>query len=215
MIDSEYLPIPDRMNHVGGIESILMDGTRYFFGFDFKNDLVLSPLIDSVEAMAAFASKNMLQTDGKQDAAYWRALADEAIHTSELVEADHDREFTSDELRQVVASLDIASRIDMAIPGFSINPSIQYLLGAANGWHNIFDGDDIREHLQRLGLGEDVQLDDLILLLSGFSHDEDDESRKDVSYTDAARVMQNALVRAVKGAPANWSELFAPLIPID
>jgi len=62
----DLAPLPDRIGRVGGIESLSLDGRRYYFGFDYKSDVVLSPLIDDPGAMAAFASEYMRQTTGKR-----------------------------------------------------------------------------------------------------------------------------------------------------
>lgn len=56
-------PIAERVGHVGGIESMMVDGRRWFFGFDYSMDMAVSPLIDDPARMAEFASEHMLQTD--------------------------------------------------------------------------------------------------------------------------------------------------------
>src|SRR6187401_3292868 len=56
-------PLPRAEDAVGGIESITIDGKRYWFGFSFSADAVLSPLIDDPKVMAQFASDYMLQRD--------------------------------------------------------------------------------------------------------------------------------------------------------
>jgi hypothetical protein len=52
-------PLAGRDGHLGGIESIFLDNVTYFFGFDYRNDLALSPLINDRDAMACFASIQM------------------------------------------------------------------------------------------------------------------------------------------------------------
>ncbi|MFI6578372.1 hypothetical protein ACIBFB_21495 [Nocardiopsis sp. NPDC050513] len=94
---SGIAPLPGRDGHVGGIESMTIDGRRYYFGFDYKGDMVVSPLIDDPDAMAAFASEHMLLTDGAHDAAYWRDLVDDAVRESGLC-YDTDRVLTSERL---------------------------------------------------------------------------------------------------------------------
>ncbi len=91
--------IDGRIGHVGGIESLTLDGRRYFFGFDYKSELVVSPLIDDPDAMAAFASEHMRQNTGKHDEAYWAELVDWAVEYSDLVEEDADRDFSTEDLR--------------------------------------------------------------------------------------------------------------------
>ena len=60
-------PIPDRLDEVGGIESMTVDGHRCYFGFCYSMDIAVSPLIDDPEVMAAFASQHMVQRDGAHD----------------------------------------------------------------------------------------------------------------------------------------------------
>ena len=99
-------PVPDRMKHVGGIESIVLDGSRRYFGFDYRSDLVLSPLIDDPKTMAEFASMYMRQLDGDHDAAFWSELVEDSVTTSDLTEDDADREFTTEGLRARPADAD-------------------------------------------------------------------------------------------------------------
>jgi hypothetical protein len=60
-------PIAGRLGHVGGIESVVVDGHRWFFEFDYRRDWVVSPLIDDEATMSEFASRYMRQIDGTHD----------------------------------------------------------------------------------------------------------------------------------------------------
>ncbi|MGW1103806.1 hypothetical protein [Streptomyces sp. NPDC002540] len=62
-------PPPGRIAHVGGIESLVLDGHHHCFGFECGSDTVLSPLVDGPQAMAAFASEHMRQTAAPRPAA--------------------------------------------------------------------------------------------------------------------------------------------------
>ena len=56
---------------MGGVESIVIEDTRYFFGFSYSEDAVLSPLIDDKQVMAEFAAAYMKQRDGVAHDALW------------------------------------------------------------------------------------------------------------------------------------------------
>ncbi|MEU8696600.1 hypothetical protein AB0C61_02765 [Streptomyces sp. NPDC048680] len=90
--------LPDRTGAIGGIESLVLDGRRLFFGFDFSSDQVLSPLIDDAGAMARFAARHMRQRTGAHDEAYWAELVRASVDTSDLVWRDAQRAFTSEAL---------------------------------------------------------------------------------------------------------------------
>src|SRR5664280_222783 len=94
-------PIPERIEHVGGVESITIDGKRYFFGFDFSRDLTISPLIEDVDVMASFASQYMKQRDGSHESSYWRELVLNSIETSELSSSEGCREFRTETMQQI------------------------------------------------------------------------------------------------------------------
>lgn len=87
--------LPGRTGVVGGIESLVLDGRRLFFGFDFSSDQVLSPLIDDEEAMARFAARHMRQRTGVHDEPYWAQLVRSSIESSDLVWRDEQRTFTT------------------------------------------------------------------------------------------------------------------------
>jgi hypothetical protein len=114
----DLLPIEGRDGWVGGIESLVVDGRRWYFGFDYSSDLVLSPLIDDETTMSEFAGRYMSQRDGAHDAAYWRELVDDSVTVSDLTEEDDHREFTSEGL---------------AAQRLSLGDYLWYLLGAADG----------------------------------------------------------------------------------
>jgi len=95
----DFAPLPDRIGYVGGIESLMLDGRRHYFGFDYSSDVILTPLIDDPEAMAVFASEYLRQTTGQHDVAYWSELVAMSVDRSDLVGEEADRTFTSQELR--------------------------------------------------------------------------------------------------------------------
>ncbi|QHZ00296.1 hypothetical protein SSPS47_34920 [Streptomyces sp. S4.7] len=87
--------LPGRTGVIGGVESLVLDGRRLFFGFDFSSDQVLSPLIDDGEAMARFAARHMRQRTGAHDEVYWAQLVRASVDGSDLVWRDEQRTFTS------------------------------------------------------------------------------------------------------------------------
>ncbi|MEE1770113.1 hypothetical protein PUR34_18665 [Streptomyces sp. JV185] len=94
-------PVPGltgRIGVVGGIESLVLDGRRLWFGFDFTSDQVLSPLIDDAGAMARYAAQHMRQRTGAHDESYWAHLVQAAVENSDLVRYDEQRTFTTQSL---------------------------------------------------------------------------------------------------------------------
>ncbi|MEV6143365.1 hypothetical protein [Streptomyces sp. NPDC051992] len=87
-----------RIGVVGGIESLVLDGRRLWFGFDFTSDQVLSPLIDDADAMAQYAARHMRQRTGAHDESYWAQLVQTAVENSDLVRHDEQRTFTTQSL---------------------------------------------------------------------------------------------------------------------
>ncbi|MFC8078426.1 hypothetical protein ACFUN8_23150 [Streptomyces sp. NPDC057307] len=87
--------LPGRTGAIGGIESLVLDGRRLFFGFDFTSDQVLSPLIGDPAAMARFAARHMRQRTGAHDEPYWAALVGASVDGSDLVWRDEQRAFTT------------------------------------------------------------------------------------------------------------------------
>ncbi len=186
-------PLAGRNGHVGAIEAIAIDGTMYFFGFDFRSDLVLSPLIESPALMARFASRHMVQRDGTHNEAYWRELVGMAKQTSELCNDDDGRRFNSRMLAATLARLAVVRGTGTPDPGFRIEHHLRYLLGAAGGWR-----------MPNPASPEDVDL--WIAQIAGKEPQPEDATLQDV----AARLQQhlNALLTA---APGNWAAHFAVL----
>ncbi|WP_416985932.1 hypothetical protein [Streptomyces sp. T028] len=184
-------PLPGRVGHVAGIESLTLDGHRYYFGFDYKSDLVVSPLIDDPDAMAAFAAEHMRQTDGRHGEAYWADLVADAVETSDLVSEETDREFTTRSLRA-----------DLPNPG----SHLLYLLDAAGGWDDSFTlPSAAQQACTRLGFDEDDFAEGIDECLQAILEDGAD------SRPDEWTVVRCYLTSAVKLLPGNWALLFTPL----
>ncbi|KRB69962.1 MULTISPECIES: hypothetical protein [unclassified Kitasatospora] len=183
-------PLPGRVGHVAGIESLTLDGRRYYFGFDYTSDLVVSPLIDDPDAMAAFAAEHMRQTDGRHGETYWADLVADAVETSELVWKETEREFTTRSLRA-----------DLPNPG----SHLLYLLHAASEWDDSFTlPSDAQQAYTRLGFDEGSFVKGIGECLQAILEDGAD-SRPD------ERTVVRCYLTSVKLLPGNWTLLFTPL----
>jgi hypothetical protein len=185
-------PLLGRVGHVGGIEALSLDGVLLFFGFDYKSDLVLSPLIDDADLMARFASLHMRQRDGAHDADYWLLYGvDLAREYSDLCSDEEDRTFDSAQLRAALAQLQQAATGNQDAPDMNISYHLLYLLAAAGGWKADADVKKMDEDLRHL-VGEAP-------LPAG-------QTFADISWRLLAQL--NALLAA---APDNWATRFAML----
>ncbi|MGJ7524596.1 hypothetical protein [Variovorax sp. GB1P17] len=186
-------PLAARKGHIGGIEALTLDDTMYFFGFDFRSDLVVSPLIPDAALMARFAAEHMEQRDGVHDEAYWRELVGYAVEGSELCSDETSRSFDSQALATTIACLGRVRREGTPEPGFAIEYHLRYLLGAAGGW----------EVPEEAG---DEDADAWISLIAGEA-----PVPEGVSLSDVAARLQKHLNALVDAAPGNWATLFAAL----
>ncbi|MEH1123131.1 hypothetical protein [Micromonospora sp. CPCC 206061] len=191
---NDFKPIEDREGHVGGIESMMVDGRRWFFGFDYSMDTAVSPLIDDPGRMAAFASEYMLQTDGAHDAAYWRELVDSSVEESGLVGEDEDRTFDSETL---------------AAQRLSPSSHLMYLMGAATAWDDsFFEDDEIQAALTAIGVRDrDRDWDCLEQCIAAAQSD-------GAEVRASGTLLMTRYQRFVfSNLPANWPEVFAALRP--
>jgi hypothetical protein len=193
MDDGATEPLPDRDGEVGGIESLLIDGRRWYFGFSYGSDLVLTPLIADPAQMAAFASKHMAQTDGRHDTAYWSTLVQMSVAGSDL---------TGDEPDRVVDTAALAR--DPALPYH-----LRYVLEAATGWQvaDVFAEPDVVAAFDTIGVPDDGRdSDGLEQVLNALS---DSGPRRTAAQVILRRYMQDILDQL----PGNWPEVFAGLRP--
>ena len=182
-------PIADRTGHIGGIETILLDGHTYFFGFDYSEDIVVSPLLADADAMAQFASRYMMQRDGKHDEAYWREMAEESVDESNLCDSLESRTILTAQLQATATAIAQAIQNGQPVAGLQIKYHLLYLLGAAGGWSGP-DIDEVRE---------------LIAGVSGA------DPGQDCVVKDAASELQQALRELIDAAPGNWATHFSSL----
>lgn len=187
-------PIPGRLDEVGGIESMTVDGRRWYFGFCYSMDIVVSPLIDDPDVMAAFASRHMRQRDGAHDEAYWRELVDMSVEESDLVEEETSRTFDG---------------LSLAAERLSPTYHLSYLLGAATAWEGegFFDDPEVQSALDEVGAGyddpEDAEWDCLDACKAAL-----DDPQKG---TAAAFVMNRYLEFVFGKLPANWPQVLSAL----
>jgi hypothetical protein len=184
-----------REGHVGAIESIALDGTMYFFGFDFGSDLVLSPLIADAAQMARFASCHMAQRDGTHDETYWRELVGYAREDSELCSEESGRTFDSGVLKAAIASLGRVRVDGIPEPGFAIGYHLRYLLAAAG------DGE--------WKLPPEADVEDVDVAIARIAGNE--PLPVGVTLQDAATRLQSHLNMLVDMTSGNWQTLFAVL----
>jgi hypothetical protein len=186
-------PLAGRNGHVGAIEALTLDGTLYFFGFDFRSDLVLSPLIADADLMARFASRHMAQRDGRHNDIYWRELVDCAVEASQLCSDEAGRSFDSQMLAATIDRLERVRRQGALDPGFAIEYHLRYLLGAAGGWE----------------VPEEAGTDDPDLWIAQIAGDTPLDNGASLQHV--ASRLQTHLNALVDAAPGNWRYRFAAL----
>ncbi len=188
---THFEPLPGRTGHVAGIESLVLDGRRYFFGFDGQSDMAVSPLIDDPDTMAAFASEHIRQTDGRHEADYWADLIAWAVHGSDLVARDADREFETARLRG-----------ELPQPG----SNLLYLLDAVAGWdESLSKPVEVERAYTRLGFDEDDHVEALDHGLAVV------RAHGVPARPDEWTVVRFHLASAVRRVPGNWKLLFDPV----
>ncbi|NUO76865.1 MAG: hypothetical protein HOQ32_12725 [Lysobacter sp.] len=139
---------------VGGIESITVDGRRYFFGYSHRDDRVLTPLFDSEGAIAEHAASHMAQTDGRHDAAFWSGMAKAAISESELTDAQG-QSIALAPLKAAVAELRRDPTTARPLSGIVLPEHLYYLLEMNCDWPDEDVPAPVVQAARRLGLDDD------------------------------------------------------------
>ncbi|GAB2846743.1 hypothetical protein GCM10022221_52660 [Actinocorallia aurea] len=191
-MDQQSIPAPlaGRIGHIAGIESITLDGRRLYFGYDYSDDLVVSPLIEDPAEMARFAAEHLRQTTGAHDAAYWAELVAHAATESGLAYPE-DCAFTTEQMASLPAP----------------RGHLLFLL------HSALDHDDRDTALpaealplvKRLGLDPDEVaecVDECLRLL---------ETEGRAAHPEAWLVVQHHLAASLDRLPPTWGSFFAPL----
>jgi hypothetical protein len=204
-------PLPNYTGRVGGIESLTMDGRRYYFGFDYKNDAVLSPLIADIDVMASYAHKYMMQSHGSAAIKDWLAVAKNAIENSGYTRNESSQNYRSEFLAQIASDTDRAQKSDVALAEFNIDYDLRYLLDAAREWEEPTEKPTTSIALQKLNIDIDKHgweyIDEAVAYLNS--------SKKlptGATYSDAAIVIQDYFESAGRTMHGNWALIFSPLL---
>lgn len=181
---------------MGGIESMVVDGRRWFFGLDYSMDTAVSPLIDDPARMAEFASEHMLQSDGEHDVTYWRDLVDSSVEISGIVGEDELRTYDSESL---------------AAQRLAPSSQLIYLMGAATAWdESFFEDEAVQAVLARMGVRERDR-DDWDCLDQCLAALRSQTAEVSAAATEFVARYQGFIV---DNLPANWPEVFAALRPL-
>lgn len=207
-------PIPGRVGRVGGIESLSIDQRRYFFGFSYSDDRVLSPLLEDKKVMAEFAAAYMSKADDVPHGIdYWLEDVETAVANSGLCD-DKSRTLTATQLNAFAAGLAHMQSQDVPSPDLIMDPHLVYLLNACIGEkdeHFLTLGPE----LERLGLRsgdreDELEIHELTELL--------EMGRGELplppgaSFIDVAVVLRDYLKRTLERLPPNWSLLFGMFV---
>ncbi|MCL2466494.1 MAG: DUF6273 domain-containing protein [Micrococcales bacterium] len=197
-------PLIGRIGHVGGIEPLIIDGTMWFFGYDYSLDAVLSPLIDDPVVMAKFAAEYMVHRDGKHDAPYWLEWVGFARNKSMLA-AHEDLEFSTADLRDDPHAItDHLRYLIMAAQGLCLGPL------AATADMDFSDLPGIGDDLVALGLDDEDEYwyETALEYLEFFDEDYAYDKSYEASAMTARRIIDAYRTWAAQTLPANWPMLF-------
>ena len=207
-------PIPGRVGWVGGIESLSIDEHRYFFGFCYSDDQVLSPLLEDKRLMAEFAAAYIAQKDDvAHDIDYWMENVETAVAHSGLCD-DASRTLTSTQLHAFAAGLALMQSRNVPSPDLRMDDHLVYLLNACLGEedrHFLTVGPE----LERLGLRRGDQEDELdVSELTGLLEIGRGEQPlpSGASFADVAVVVRDYFKRTTPRLPENWSLLYGSFV---
>ena len=206
-------PIPFSQGSVGGIECIVIDGKRWFYGFNsWGEGYIITPLIDDPDVMAAFASWYMRPYDGdrREEPAYWREAVDRAIDGTEPSHMGSGP-FSAEDFRRIAASLKQAAADNRPVTGFSIPEDLLGLLAVARGFERPSDMSANVAMQAKFGFyeGENDATNGYLVadMLAGR-----EPLAPGATYADAATFLRGYLADMVNRAPANWKTMFQELI---
>ena len=196
-------PIFGREGHLGGIESITVAGTRYWFGFDFGGDFVLSPPLADADVMARFASLHMVQRDGGHPPPYWREQALNAVSDSELASDPGDRDFSGHEVSSALAELTAARAQARRVRDLKLSHHLRYLLAAtaADDWETPCRPGSPASRFRSQSHYEDC-ITGAIKVLAG-----EVQLPDGASYPDAIGVVEAAIRAWRQSIPESWRRL--------
>lgn len=201
-----FTPILGRVNAMGNIESLVLDGQRHYFGHDPVADRVLSPLIQDPSEMAGFAAQYMRGPAGARDATLWRVAIKAATRGSRrwpspLVVGERD-------LLELQLSLCVAAINDSRSP-YEVPRNIVELIGAVFG--DIADGRLRAMFEWAVGLGQAKDTDDP----AGWAFDVIYGARPvpvTLSHRDIAEALRHCIGQLAGAAVGNWIAVFTDVI---
>lgn len=196
-------PLAGAADAVGGIESLTIAGKRYWFGFSYKADAVLSPLIDDRRVMAQFGSDYMLQTDGAHPPEYWDKLVVLATSESALSSKPGTSAFSGSEIRDLVQLVSEAKRTSAPVAGLHLPTDLSYLLDATSHWQSIAEGRDLNTVEKALAeLGQGDLLDGALRVVAGKS-----APPPETRLEDAIDIVSQHIAHWQRVVPENWLSL--------
>jgi hypothetical protein len=195
-------PLPLAEDAIGGIESLSIGAKRYWFGYSYKADAVLSPLIDDAKVMAQFASDHMLQTDGAHPPEYWEELVEEARNGSSLSNGPSDSMHTGDEVRKVRKVLTEARKRNAPAGACELSDHLVGLLEATSGDHwPESEDDELRSAFESLTPQKSC-LSGALSVVSGLN-----PPPPGTTFTDALDVVADCIEHLRRTTPENWRTL--------
>ncbi|MGV5310511.1 hypothetical protein ACV4V9_24070 [Pseudomonas aeruginosa] len=208
----EFLPIADRSGMSGGIESLMWNGERHYFGYDPGGKLILSSLFKDPGDMAAFASMQMRHNGKALDIQEWRERVDMADTRSSL--SDTPVELTTNDLFKLAMLLRLACEAGQSASVSVSEPAIMLLRAAC-------------------GDAPDGTLDAMFMMSTMFEDEPAEPASGDavnwalgvvyggspvpigMSFRQVGRALQRYLNRLARVAPGNWREVFSELALAD
>lgn len=195
-------PLPLADDAIGGIESLTIGANRYWFGYSYQADAVLSPLIDDAKVMAQFASDHMLQTDGAHPPEYWDELVEEARNGSSLSDEPSDSALTGDEVRKARRVLTEARKRNGPAGPCELSFHLVGLLEATSGDHRPECEDEtLRSAFESLS-PQGSCLSGALSVVSGLH-----PPPPGTTFTDALDVVADCIEHLRRTTPENWRTL--------
>lgn len=205
-------PLYERTGFVGNIESIRVDGRRYYFGHDAINGRVLSPLFDKPAEMAMFASRFMLRSDGHHSASDWmrwvRAVDSGVTHWPGNLDIDTAALCVIQPYLQGLRTMeyfDISpSSVDLPMDAIRLLQAVSdaHGDGRLDAMFTLADEDVVERYGDALSWALEVVADPRSVPVG-------------LKRADMAEAIAAYIRRMVSGVPANWKLAFGELLSAD